>query len=110
MIGPLFLLDGVLSSLTAVALVALRHPLVAALGVVIELGAIGGLALATTTGLFGFRQLGIGVGGDILAAFVTEGFAAATLATAVVLDWRRAIGAAGRAPLLRVLTGPGRRR
>ena len=98
-IGPLFLLFGIASSLMALALVALtvapgRRPLVTALGsamgAALEMGAIAGLALASTTGLFGFHQLGAGVGGDIVAAYAIEGLAAALLAASIWLGWERA--------------------
>jgi len=88
-IGPLFLLDGIASSLVALALLVSRHPLVAVAGAALELGAIAGLALASTTGLFGFHQAGAGVGGDILAAYGTEGFAAVMLAASIGLGWAR---------------------
>jgi hypothetical protein len=84
-IGPLFLLDAAASWAVALLVVLTRHRVAAALGVAIELGAITGLALASTTGLFGFHQGGGGVAGQIAAAYATEGAAAALLAASLVL-------------------------
>jgi len=89
-IGPLFLLDALGSWLLALLLAGLRFRVLAALGIAVELGAIAGLAVASTTGLFGFRESGFGVGGQILAAYATEGVAAALLAASLVLGRRRA--------------------
>lgn len=89
-IGPLFLLDAVSSGVMALALlVAGRRPVLAA-GVVLELGAIGGLAVASTVGLFGFRETGIGVQGYIVGAYATEAAAVAALAVSWLLRWRSA--------------------
>jgi hypothetical protein len=84
-IGPLFLLDAVFSWLIALVLLAFRHPLVAAAGILMELGAIAGLALATTTALFGFHESGAGVGGQIAAAYGTESLAAVMLVASLAL-------------------------
>ena len=91
-IGPLFLLDALGSWVLAVLLVGLRFRVLAALGIAVELGAIGGLAVASTTGLFGFRESGFGVGGQILAAYATESLAVLLLAASLVLGRRRGVG------------------
>jgi len=93
-IGPLFILDAAGSWLLALLLVGLRFRTLAALGILTELGAIAGLATASTTGLFGFRERGFGVGGQILAAYATEGLAVLLLATSLVLGRRREGGSA----------------
>ena len=92
MIGPLFLLDALGGSVLAVLLVGLRFRVLAALGIAVELGAIGGLAVASTTGLFGFRESGFGVGGQVLAAYATESLAVLLLAASLVLGRRRGVG------------------
>ena len=93
-IGPLFLLDAVGSWLLALLLAGSRFRVLAALGVAVELGAIAGLAVASTTGLFGFRESGFGVGGQILAAYGTESLAVLLLAASLVLGRRRGGGSA----------------
>jgi hypothetical protein len=100
-IGPLFLLDAVFSWLIAVALVATRHPLVAAAGMLMELGAIAGLALASTTSLFGFHGSGFGVGGQVVAAYGTEILAAVMLAASLALRRERLRAMLGSARHLR---------
>ncbi len=94
-IGPLFLLDAIGSWLLALLLVGLRFRVLVALGIAVELGAITGLAVASTTGLFGFRESGFGVGGQILAAYSTESLAVVLLAASLVLS-RRPEGDSGR--------------
>ena len=93
-IGPLFILDAVGSWLLALLLVGLRFRVLAALGIAVELGAIAGLAIASTTGLFGFRESGFGVGGQILAAYGTESLAVLLLASSLVLSRRGGDGSA----------------
>ncbi len=95
-IGPLFLLDSVGSWLLALLLVATRLRLAAAAGIAVELGAIAGLALASTVGLFGFQESGFGDGGQILAAYATESLAALLLATSLALGRPRRGAGAGR--------------
>ena len=89
-IGPLFLADAVLSALGAIALVASGHPAPAILAALFQLGAIAGLALASTVGLFGFHETGIGVGTDIAVAYAVEAAAAMILGLAVFLAVRPA--------------------
>jgi len=93
-IGPLFLLDALGSWVLALLLAGLRFRVLAALGIAVELGAIAGLAVASTTGLFGFRESGFGVGGQVLAAYRTESLAAVLLAASLVLSRRRGGGSA----------------
>lgn len=93
-IGPLFILDAVGSWLLALLLVGLRFRVLAALGIALELGAVAGLAIASTTGLFGFRESGFGVGGQILAAYGTESLAVLLLAASLVLSRRGRDGSA----------------
>jgi hypothetical protein len=85
-IGPLFLLDAIGSWVLGLTLVATRFWVLAAAGILMELGAIAGLALASTTGLFGFTETGIGVGGQIMAAYGTEALAVIVLTTSLVLS------------------------
>jgi hypothetical protein len=91
-IGPLFLLDALGSWVLALLLAGLRFRVLAALGIAVELGAIAGLAVASTTGLFGFRESGFGVGGQIVAAYATESLAALLLAASLVVSRRREAG------------------
>jgi hypothetical protein len=84
-IGPLFLLDAVGSWLVALALLGTRFRVVAAVAILMELGAVAGLALASTAGLFGFQESGSGVGGQIMAAYGTESLAVVLLAASLVL-------------------------
>ena len=85
-IGPLFLLDAIGSWLVALALLGTRFRVLAAAAILMELGAIGGLALASTTGLFGFQESGTGVGGQIMAAYGTEVLAVILLAASLALN------------------------
>jgi hypothetical protein len=93
-IGPLFILDAVGSWLLALLLVGTRFRLIAAAAIVVELGAITGLALASTIGIFGFQESGFGDGGQILAAYATESLAAVLLAVSLVLGRSRRSGEA----------------
>ena len=95
-IGPLFLLDAVGSWLLALLLVGTRFRLLAAAAILVELGAITGLALASTVGIFGFQESGFGDGGQILAAYGTESVATLLLAASLALGWRRGGDGAGR--------------
>jgi hypothetical protein len=85
-IGPLFLLDAIGSWLVALTLIGTRLRVVAAAAILMELGAIGALALASTTGLFGFQETGTGVGGQIMAAYGTEALAVIMLAVSLALN------------------------
>jgi len=87
-IGPLFLADAVLSGLGAIVLVASGHPTPAILAALFQLGAIAGLALASTVGLFGFHETGFGVGVDIAVAYAVEAAATLVLALSVFLAVR----------------------
>jgi hypothetical protein len=84
-IGPLFLLDAIGSWLVALALLATRFRAVAGAAILLELGAIAGLALASTAGLFGFQETGTVVGGQIMGAYGTESVAVLLLAASLVL-------------------------
>src|SRR5271169_1787459 len=55
-IGPLFLTQGILGLVLAVALVALPRRVVAALGTTFLLASIGALLVSATVGLFGFMD------------------------------------------------------
>ena len=55
-IGPLFVADAVVSSAVAVALLATRSRLAAAAGLLVSAGALAGLALSSTVGLFGWQE------------------------------------------------------
>jgi hypothetical protein len=85
LIGPLFLLDAIGSWLAALTLLATRFRAVAAAAILMELGAIAGLALASTVGIFGFQESGTGVGGQIMAAYGTEALAVVLLAASLAL-------------------------
>jgi hypothetical protein len=54
-IGPLFLVAAVAAFVLAIGLLATSHVLVPAAGVLLALGQIVGLVLASTLGLFGFE-------------------------------------------------------
>jgi hypothetical protein len=84
-IGPLFLLDAIGSWLVALTLLATRFRVLAAAAILMELGAIAGLALASTVGIFGFQESGTGVGGQIMAAYGTEALAVILLAASLAL-------------------------
>lgn len=55
-IGPLFAADAVASTAVAVALLATRSRLAAAAGTLVSVGALTGLALSSTVGLFGWQE------------------------------------------------------
>jgi hypothetical protein len=55
-VGPLFAADAVVSAAIAIALLATRRRLVAAAGALVSAGALGGLALSSTAGLFGWHE------------------------------------------------------
>lgn len=79
-IGPLFLLFAAASGLAVLAVLATgRRPVLAA-AALLELGAVGALALASTTGLFGFRETGVGVQGYLMGAYAAESAAVVFLA------------------------------
>ncbi|MGD1053412.1 MAG: hypothetical protein ABR950_06235 [Candidatus Dormibacteria bacterium] len=84
-IGPLFLLDAIGSWLVGLALLGTRLRVVVAAAILMELGAIAALALAGTVGIFGFRETGTGVGGQIMAAYGTEALAVILLAASLAL-------------------------
>ena len=70
----------------ALTLLGTRLWVVAAAAILMELGAIGGLALASTVGLFGFQETGTGVGGQIMAAYGTEALAVILLVASLALN------------------------
>jgi hypothetical protein len=55
-VGPLFVADAVASTAVAVALLATRSRLAAAAGALVTVGALAGLALSSTVGLFGWQE------------------------------------------------------
>ena len=55
-IGPLFLAQAIVGGVLAVALVAFRRPLLAALGALYLAGSIGGLLISLNWGLFGYTE------------------------------------------------------
>ena len=55
-VGPLFAADAVVSTAIAVALLATRRRLAAAAGALASAGALAGLALSSTVGLFGWHE------------------------------------------------------
>jgi hypothetical protein len=55
-IGPLFLVQGVVGILVALAVAALRWPVIALAGALFAAGTVGGLVLSVEVGLFGFRD------------------------------------------------------
>ena len=91
-IGPLFLVQGIAGIVVAVAIVALRRPIVLVGGALFAAGTVGGLLLSVNVGLFGFQ--------DSLSApfavqsLVVESIAFAVLGGTTVL----ALAAAGRHP------------
>ncbi len=87
-LGPLFLLQGVLSPVLAVVVVLVRRVLVALAAAALMLGTIAGFLLALTTGLFGFK-LGF-VSGWAVLAVASESVAAALFGVAAVVGWSAA--------------------
>jgi hypothetical protein len=89
-IGPAFLLNTIAGFGLAVVLLVTPRPLLhwaAALGALTALGTLGGLLLATTVGLFGFKE---STAADLWwASFWVEIAAAAVLAALAVLAARR---------------------
>lgn len=79
-VGPLFLADAVTSAGLAVALVATGGLVPVLATVLFEIGAIVGLIVASTVGLFGFHETGVGVGAYIVAAYAAEGGAVVSIA------------------------------
>ena len=92
-IGPLFLLQAIGGVLLAVAVAALRQPVVAAAGALFAAGTVVGLIVSVEIGLFGFR--------DSYAApyatlsLVAEGAAFVLLGAAAVLALRPSAPAGG---------------
>jgi hypothetical protein len=89
-IGPAFLLNTIAGFGLAVVLLVTPRPLLhwaAALGALTALGTLGGLLLATTVGLFGFKE---STAADLWwASFWVEIAAAVVLAALAVLAGRR---------------------
>ncbi len=95
-IGPLFLLQGIVGVLLAVALVTFRRPLLALVGSGFALSTVAGLLLSVNVGLFGFKD-------SFLAPFATESLvmelvAAGVLGVVVVMAFVSA-GRSATAPL-----------
>ncbi|HEY1734207.1 MAG TPA: hypothetical protein VGG23_07160 [Acidimicrobiales bacterium] len=91
-IGPLFLVQGVAGIVVAVAIAALRRPIVLAGGALFAAGTVGGLLLSVNVGLFGFQD-------SLSAPFAVQSLVVETIAFAVL----------GGAAVLEV-TGGGRHR
>lgn len=87
-VGPLFAADALASTAVAVALLATRGPLAPAAGVLVSAGALGGLALSSTVGLFGWHEATIRPA--IVIAIASELAAVAALAPLALPAPRRA--------------------
>jgi hypothetical protein len=84
-IGPLFLADGIVSAVVIAGLAFRRwQPLAALAGVVIAVGALGGLAVSYGRGLFGWQEAGFAT--PIKLAVVCEVGAAFFLAAGPALE------------------------
>jgi hypothetical protein len=98
-IGPLFAADAIASTAIAVTLVATRHRLVAAAGVLVSGGALAGLAASSTIGLLGWQETTLRP--SVVIAIAAELVAVATLLPLAVPAprwrgarvWRAAAGA-----------------
>ena len=77
-IGPLFAADAVASAAVAVALLVTRRRLAAAAGALVSAGALAGLALSSTVGLFGWQE-------STLRPAVVTAIAAELVAVAVLV-------------------------
>ncbi len=76
-IGPLFMVQGIAGILIALAVVALRGPLVLAGAALFAAGTLGGLLLSVHVGLFGFRD-------SLSAPFATESLVVEAIAAGVL--------------------------
>lgn len=86
-IGPLFLMQGIVSIVLGLAAVAFRRVWVMLIGFAMACGTIGGFLLSVNVGLFGFQD-SWGVP-SATAAFVVEVVAAALFAGAAALTFAR---------------------
>jgi hypothetical protein len=91
-IGPLFLVQGIAGIVVAVAIAALRRPIVLVGGALFAAGTVGGLLLSVNVGLFGFQD-------SLRAPFAVQSLVVESIAFAVL----------GGTTVL-VLTGGGRHR
>ena len=97
-VGPLFAADAVASIAVAVALLATRSRLAAAAGALVSAGALAGLALSSTVGLFGWQETTLRPA--VVMAIAAELVAVAALAPItlpapprIAPRWRAAAGA-----------------
>jgi hypothetical protein len=98
-IGPLFVADAVVSTAVAVALLATRSRLAAAAGALVSAGALTGLALSSTVGLFGWQETTLRP--SVVMAIAAELVAVAALAPLALPAPRP------RAPSWRAIAGTG---
>jgi len=108
-IGPLFVLEAVVSAVVIAGLAFRRwRPLAALAGVAIAVGALGGLAVSYGRGLFGWQEAGFDT--PIELAVICEVGAALFLAAGPALDvafaTRRERPSAERRPLARTASPP----
>jgi hypothetical protein len=96
-IGPLFVADAVVSTAVAIALLATRSRLAAAAGALVGAGALAGLALSSTVGLFGWHEATLRP--SVVIAIAAELVAVAALAPLalpapprIAPRWRAAAG------------------
>lgn len=87
-IGPLFLLQGVVGVVLALAVAISRHLLVTLAAAVFALGTIGGLLVSIEVGLFGFKDSFSAPYAGASLAVEAAGFA--VLASSTVIGVRRA--------------------
>ncbi len=91
-IGPLFLVQGIAGIVVAVAIAALRRPIVLVGGALFAAGTVGGLLLSVNVGLFGFQD-------SLSAPFAVQSLVVETIAFAVLGGTTvLALAAAGRHP------------
>jgi len=76
-IGPLFLVQGIAGIVVAVAIAALRRPIVLAGGALFAAGTVGGLLLSINVGLFGFQD-------SLSAPFAVQSLVVESIAFAVL--------------------------
>jgi len=98
-IGPLFAADAVASTVIALALLGSHWRVAAALGALVSAGALAGLALSSTVGLFGWQEtllrpsVQIAIGSELVAFAALAPLALRAPASALVVP--RALAAAG---------------
>jgi hypothetical protein len=98
-IGPLFAADAVVSTLIAVALLGSRWRVAAFCGAIVSAGALAGLALSSTVGLFGWQEavlrpsVKIAIGSELVAVAALAPLALRAPALTARLSARSAAGA-----------------